>query len=73
MIDLYLITEQGHFKVSTTLRSKTQLDTASTCIANIYNKQLETTDWINVLQLRILTNIFKLEGFLIVYLPHEIK
>ena len=40
------------------LRTQTQQDTVNTYIVNIHNKRQEPTD-INVLQSRILTNIFK--------------
>ena len=41
------------------LWTQTQLDTVNTYIANIHNKRQEPTD-INMLQLRILPDIFKI-------------
>jgi len=44
-------------KISTPLRTQTQLDTVNIYIANISSKKHDSTDT-NVLKLRILTNIF---------------
>ena len=45
-------------KISTPLRTQTQLDTVKAYSANVRNKKQETTN-INVLKLRILTNNFE--------------
>jgi response regulator of citrate/malate metabolism len=49
----------GVLSSSTALRTQTQLDTVNTYFANTHNEKQEPTD-INVLQLRALTNIFKI-------------
>jgi len=59
MIDLCLIIEQSPLKISTLLQTQTQLDTVNTYISNIHNIKQAPRD-INELQLRIVTDIFKI-------------
>ena len=59
MIALYLITEQSPLKISTALRTQMQLDTVDTYTAKIRNKKAGAKRQY-VLQLRILTDIFKI-------------
>jgi len=49
----------GPLKICTPFQTQTQLDTVNTYIANILNEEQEPTD-INVLQLRILTDVMKI-------------
>jgi hypothetical protein len=52
-----ITTERGPLMMSTPLRTQTQPDTVNTYIDNKHNKKQEPTD-INVLKLRVLTDIF---------------
>ena len=52
--------KQIPLNISTPLWTQTQLDTLNTHISNTHNKQQQPTDIIKVLQLKILTDIFKI-------------